>query len=146
MKNTIPLAHFISNSHQDIDLKDAVNIVFTIASDGEEEVQKSMYISDIEFTKSTLSTSDEVLEENATLLFPNPMKTNSEIRFYSEVNTETDIEIYNTAGILVKKLIVTTTIGNNTFTINRNGLTSGLYFIKISNNFKTYNSKKLILY
>lgn len=142
----IPLAHFISNSHQDIDLKDAVNIVFTMASDGEEEVQKSMYISDIEFTKSTLSTSDEVLEENATLLFPNPMKTNSEIRFYSEVNTETDIEIYNTAGILVKKLIVTTTIGNNTFTINRNGLTSGLYFIKISNNFKTYNSKKLILY
>ena len=142
----IPLAHFISNSHQGIDLKDAVNIVFTMASDGEEEVQKSMYISDIEFTKSTLSTSDEVLEENATLLFPNPMKTNSEIRFYSEVNTETDIEIYNTAGILVKKLIVTTTIGNNTFTINRNGLTSGLYFIKISNNFKTYNSKKLILY
>ncbi len=142
----IPLAHFISNSHQDIDLKDAVNIVFTMASDGEEEVQKSMYISDIEFTKSTLSTSDEVLEENATLLFPNPMKTNSEIRFYSEVNTETDIEIYNTAGILVKKLNLTTTIGNNTFTINRNGLTSGLYFIKISNNFKTYNSKKLILY
>lgn len=142
----IPLAHFISNSHQDIDLKDAVNIVFTMASDGEEEVQKSMYISDIEFTKGSLSTSDEVLEENATLLFPNPMKTNSEIRFYSEVNTETDIEIYNTAGILVKKLIVTTTIGNNTFTINRNGLTSGLYFIKISNNFKTYNSKKLILY
>lgn len=142
----IPLAHFTTNLNQEIDLKDAVSIVFTMASDGSEVVQMSMSLSDIQFTQKALSVGEEVLNENVTLLFPNPMKTSSEIRFYSEVNTETEVGIYNTAGILVKKLYLSTSIGNNTFTINRNGLSSGLYFVKISNDFKTYNSKKLVLH
>ena len=142
----IPLAHFNSNLNQEMDLKDAVSIVFTMASDGEAVVQKTMNISDIQFTQNALSVGEEVLNENVTLLFPNPMKASSEIRFYSEVNTETELEVYNTAGILVKKLYLATSIGNNTFTIKRNGLSSGLYFVKVSNDFKTYNSKKLVLY
>jgi len=141
----IPLAHFVSNLNQNIDLTDATNIVFTMSSDGVEVMNKQMNLSDIQFTQNALSTENVVIDENETLLFPNPMKTVSQIRFYSEVNAETAIEIYNMAGILVKKLTLETTTGNNSVDINRNGLSSGLYFIKISNDYRTYNSKKLVL-
>ena len=116
-----------------------------MSSDGVEVMTKQMNLSDIQFTQNALSTDNVVVDENETLLFPNPMKTVSEIRFYSEVNAETAIEIYNMAGILVKKLTLETSIGNNSVDINRNGLSSGLYIIKISNDYRTYNSKKLVL-
>ncbi|EAQ42332.2 T9SS type A sorting domain-containing protein [Polaribacter sp. MED152] len=141
----VPLAHFVSNLNQNIDLTDATNIVFTMSSDGVEVMNKQMNLSDIQFTQNALSTENVVIDENETLLYPNPMKTVSQIRFYSEVNAETAIEIYNMAGILVKKLTLETTTGNNSVDINRNGLSSGLYFIKISNDYRTYNSKKLVL-
>ncbi|WP_334056897.1 T9SS type A sorting domain-containing protein [Polaribacter sp. P097] len=141
----IPLAHFVSNLNQNIDLTDATNIVFTMSSDGVEVMNKQMNLSDIQFTQNALSTENVIIDENETLLFPNPMKTVSQIRFYSEVNAETAIEIYNMAGILVKKLTLETTTGNNSVDINRNGLSAGLYFIKISNDYRTYNSKKLVL-
>lgn len=142
----IPLAHFVSTLNQDIDLTDATNIVFTMSSDGVEVMTKQMNLSYIQFTQNALSTDNVVVDENETLLFPNPMKTVSEIRFYSEVNAETAIEIYNMAGILVKKLNLDTTTGNNSVDINRNGLSSGLYFIKISNDYRIYNSKKLVIH
>ena len=142
----VPIAHFVSTLNQDIDLTDATNIVFTMSSDGVEVMTKQMNLSDIQFTQNALSTDNVVVDENETLLFPNPMKTVSEIRFYSEVNAETAIEIYNMAGILVKKLNLDTTTGNNSVDINRNGLSSGLYFIKISNDYRIYNSKKLVIH
>ena len=142
----VPIAHFVSTLNQDIDLTDATNIVFTMSSDGVEVMTKQMNLSDIQFTQNALSADNVVVDENETLLFPNPMKTISEIRFYSEVNAETAIEIYNMAGILVKKLTLETTTGNNSVDINRNGLSSGLYFIKISNDYRIYNSKKLVIH
>ncbi|MFY9243461.1 MAG: T9SS type A sorting domain-containing protein [Polaribacter sp.] len=141
----IPLAHFVSKNGSSINLSDAVSMVFTMSSNGIDVVKKKMNIKNIEFTKKVLSTNNEIIKENETLLYPNPMNSKTEIRFYSETNTTTKILIYNLTGILVKKLIVDTEIGNNKVELFKEGLSSGLYFIKISNDYRIYNAKKLVI-
>jgi hypothetical protein len=141
----IPLKHFISNSNANIDLSDAVSMVFTMSSNGTDVVTKEMNIKNIEFTQSVLSVNSEIIEENTTLLYPNPMSSKSEIRFYSDVHTTSKIEIFNLTGTLIRKLVVDTEIGNNTIELFREGLSTGLYFIKISNDYRNYNANKLVV-
>lgn len=141
----IPLAHFISATGNDIDLFDAVNIVFTMSSDGTTVVVRNMDLKNVVFTQSALGVDSEVIAENQTLVFPNPMSSKSELSFYSETNTNTKIEIYSITGALVKKIKVETKIGNNRIEIFREGLSSGLYILKISNDFRIYNTGKLVV-
>ncbi len=141
----IPLAHFKSNLKESIDLIDAVNIIFTMSSDGQNVVTKKMNLNNIVFTQNALNIGDEIIAKNETLLYPNPMETSSEIRFYSEVNAVTQIEIFNIAGVLIKKQVIIAEIGNNNYTIQRKGFSSGLYFIKISNNYRSYTTNKLLI-
>ena len=141
----IPLHHFASKSASSLDLSDAVSIVFTMSSNGTDIVTKTLNLSDIEFSKSVLSTTENVIAENESIIYPNPLKYSSEVSFYSEVNTPTVIEIYNITGALVRKTEVNTAIGNNKVTIFKEGLQSGLYILKVSNDFRTYNTKKLLV-
>jgi hypothetical protein len=141
----IPLAHFVSLTESDIYLSDAVTIVFTMSSDGVEMVQKEMSLNNIEFSQKVLGVNAVALAENEALLMPNPLSSRSELRFYSEINTETIIEVYSLTGTLVKKIKEKTVIGNNNITVLREGLKSGLYFIKIKNDFRSYKTIKLIV-
>ncbi len=142
---TIPLEHFISASESNIDLFDALNIVFTMASDGVNVVSKELNISDILFARQVLSVDSEIIAENEVLITPNPMSHNSEISFYSELNTKTDIEIYSITGALIKRIEENTTTGNNKINVFREGLKSGFYFVKIKNDYRNYKTIKLII-
>lgn len=142
---TIPLEHFISASESNIDLFDALNIVFTMASDGVNVVSKELNISDILFARQVLSVDSEIIAENEVLITPNPMSHNSEISFYSELNTKTDIEIYSITGALIKRIEENTTAGNNKINVFREGLKSGFYFVKIKNDYRNYKTIKLII-
>jgi hypothetical protein len=141
----IPLAHFVSSTESTIDLSDAVNIVFTMSSDGTEVVTKKMNLKNIEFTYKALSVDSEIIEENQTIIYPNPMNSKSEISFYSETNASTKIDIYSLTGALIRRVVVDTEIGNNKHDLYREGLKRGLYFIKISNDYRNYNTNKLII-
>ena len=141
----IPLAHFVSATESDINLTDAVTIVFTMSSDGVAVVQKELHLSDIAFTKQVLGLDTVIIAENEILLVPNPMVTSSELSFYSEINTITDIEIYSLTGALIRKIAENTSAGNNNITFAREGLQSGIYFIKINNDFRSYKTVKLIV-
>ncbi|MCL7765268.1 T9SS type A sorting domain-containing protein [Polaribacter sp. Z014] len=141
----IPLSHFVSAAGGDIDLSDAVNIVFTMSSDGVVVLDKEMNLKDIQFTTQVLGVQTEVIAENEALLMPNPMKDVAELSFYSETNATTSIEVYNLTGSLIRKTIENTTIGNNSVSIVREGLKKGIYFIKIRNDFRNYKTLKLII-
>ncbi|WP_405609368.1 DUF6923 family protein [Polaribacter sp. Asnod1-A03] len=142
----IPLEHFVSTTVTDIDLDDAVNIVFTLSSDGVNTVSRELNLSDIEFTDSVLSVNDdEVIAENKSIIYPNPMSSTSEISFYSEINTTTQIEVYSLTGARIRKFEVNTEIGNNRIELQRDGLKTGLYFVKISNDYRDYDTNKLII-
>lgn len=142
---TIPLAHFISKNTEDINLTDAVSMVFTMSSNGIDTVTKEMNLNNINFSQGVLNTDNEVIKENETLLYPNPMRSKTEIHFYSEVNTTSKIDVYNINGNLIKSLSIETESGNNSIPFFRSGLSSGLYFVKISNDYRTYDTKKMIV-
>ena len=141
----IPLEHFISATEDTIDLTDAVNIVFTMSSDGTEVVTKKMNLKNIEFSYKALSVDNEIIEENQTIIYPNPMNSKSEISFYSETNASTKIDVYSLTGSLIRRVVIDTEIGNNKYDLYREGLKRGLYFIKISNDYRNYNTNKLII-
>ena len=100
---------------------------------------------DLVFTQKALSIDNNIISEGDTKIYPNPMFSNTELSFYSEVQTKSKIEIYSITGALLKKINMETTYGNNKVTIERNRLKSGLYFVNISNNFRVYKTKKLIV-
>ncbi|WP_299059736.1 T9SS type A sorting domain-containing protein [uncultured Polaribacter sp.] len=141
----IPLSHFVSKTGNEIDLSDAVNIVFTMASDGTTVVEKEMNLKNIVFTQQVLGVETEIVAENEVLLMPNPLVDNSELSFYAETNTSTKIEVYNLTGSLVRKTVENTVIGNNRISIQREGLKSGIYFVKIRNDFRNYKTLKMIV-
>ncbi|WP_159948978.1 DUF6923 family protein [Polaribacter septentrionalilitoris] len=141
----IPFAHFISAAGGDLDLNDAVNIVFTMSSDGIEVLEKEMSLKDIQFTHQVLSVGDEVIAENEAVLMPNPMHNNAELSFYAETNSNTKIEIYNLTGALIRRIEKYTVIGNNKISLPREGLKPGMYFLKIRNKFRNYKIIKLVV-
>ena len=141
----IPLSHFVSKTENDINLKDAVSIVFTLSSNGVDVVEREMNIKNINFSQQVLSTSGAVFKENETVFYPNPMQKSSELSFYSEVATSSTLEIYSLSGVLIRKIAVDVAQGNNSVTIFRDGLKSGLYLMKLSNKFRNYKAKKVVI-
>ena len=142
----IPFAHFVSAAGGALNLNDAVNIVFTMSSDGTEVVQKVMNLKDIQFiNQEVLGIDSEVIAENDAVLYPNPMSSRSDLSFYSEINTSTEIEIYNLTGSLIKKRKENVVIGNNKISLLREGLKSGMYFVKIKNDYRIYKTIKLVV-
>ncbi|WP_231874631.1 DUF6923 family protein [Polaribacter atrinae] len=142
---TIPLAHFVSAAGGNINLTDAINITFTMSSDGTTVLEKEMNLKDIQFTQQALNVNTEVIAENEAILTPNPMSYNANLSFYAETNAVTKIEVYNVTGALVKYTEENTTIGNNKVSLLREGLKSGVYFIKIRNDFRNYKTIKLVV-
>lgn len=141
----IPLAHFVSATGNTIDLSDVVNIVFTMSSDGTTVVTRNMDLKNIIFTQSVLGVNSEVIAENQTIVFPNPMRSKSELSFYSDTNAKSKVEIFSITGALIKSEVINVEIGNNKVEINKEGLKRGMYFIKISNDYRKYNTNKLLV-
>ncbi len=141
----IPISHFVSAAGGELDLVDAINIVFTMSSDGVTTLEKEMNLNNIQFTEQVLGVGKEVISENDVLLMPNPMKVSTELSFYSETNANTKIEVFNLTGSLIRKTEESITIGNNKITLLREGLKPGMYFVKIRNDFRNYKTIKLVV-
>ena len=141
----IPFAHFTSAAGGKMDLSDALNLVFTMSSDGTKVVDKEMNLKNIQFTEQVLSVGTEVIAENEVVVNPNPLNISSELSFYAETDANTHIEIYSITGALVRKFEENTIIGNNKFQLKRGGLKTGMYFIKIRNDFRNYKTLKLVV-
>ena len=141
----IPISHFVSAAGGELDLVDAINIVFTMSSDGINVLEKEMNLNNIQFTEQVLGVDTEVVAENEVLLMPNPMESSAELSFYSETNAATKMEVFNLTGSLIRKTEENTIIGNNKITILREGLRPGLYFVKVRNDFRNYKTIKLVV-
>ena len=142
----IALEHFKSLTETSFDLSDVVSITFTMSSDGVTTVEKELSIKDLVFTQKTLSVDNNVIEEGETKLYPNPMKLSTELSFYSEVEAKTKLEVYNITGALLKRIDFDAKFGNNKISIDKDKLSAGFYFVKLSNDNRTYKTKKLIIY
>ncbi|MEI7802175.1 MAG: phospholipase D-like domain-containing protein [Bacteroidota bacterium] len=75
--------------------------------------------------------------------FPNPVSDNLEIRFYSEKNANTIIELIDVTGKIVLGNSFENSSGNQHFNVNTSLLASGIYLLKVSSG--SFSSAKKIL-
>ncbi len=142
----IALESFTSSALNELQLNDIVSIVFTMKSaDGTLET-KNLSIKDLSFSvNKTLSTESETLATINPTLFPNPMSKSATITFTATKNHIANLFIYNVTGKLVKQLNFDVVTGINEVVIDRDLLTSGLYFCKIGSPFHSYDTMKLLI-
>ncbi len=72
-------------------------------------------------------------------LYPNPSNSDVTLSFESQ-NESHKIEIFDISG----KLVNSSLVSHNTFTINKNTLQTGVYFVKVTDNQGYYSVKRLL--
>lgn len=75
---------------------------------------------------------------------PNPFIGKTDIKFYVEGEDDAVLTVYNSLGAIVNKQIMKTQLGENTFLLSSNGLTSGVYIYSVKYK-NVVNTKRLII-
>lgn len=144
----LPFSEFKSKNSIDFSMDDVTSIVFTMmAANGEVET-KEMTLKQVRFSQNnTLSIESNAIQETMELAIakPNPMRIKTKIEFISEENIDAELSVYNQLGVLVKHIKVKTQQGKNEIVLNRENLSSGLYFCNIKSNITQYKTIKLLV-
>lgn len=74
-------------------------------------------------------------------LYPNPVNDNATISFGKDLKNAS-ITIINTLGEVVKQI---SNLAGNEFSISRDGLTTGIYFVQLRENGKTVATLRMIV-
>lgn len=78
------------------------------------------------------------------VIYPNPVTEQFTIRLNSEVEEKVIIQMINTIGEIEWEGQIELVEGMNHYTVNRNGLAKGIYFIKLNYIYKKFKTFKLI--
>jgi hypothetical protein len=142
----IPFSSFVSNNNSNIDFNDVVTIVFTMISENGMQITKNMELQNLRFSESNLLSATSFTASNNILkAFPNPMETHTEIHFTSINNDFLKYVLYNQLGEIVYQADCVIRQGENVITVERNNLSSGLYFFKIFGGSVFYKPLKIIV-
>lgn len=137
----IPYSLFKSNNHNDLDLRDAISIVFTLSSGGQKKVVKSLELNDLEFVFQ-----DKIINSpTEVLLAPNPANSLTILQFFSEAETDFKLTVYNTTGKLIKSQEGITSLGNNKVLFDVTNFRPGIYLLNLSTTEINYKPIKLII-
>jgi hypothetical protein len=79
------------------------------------------------------------------MLYPNPADKQLNINFHSEESQDLNCDIFSIEGKIVHHEIFTNVNGLVNKTLNINNLTSGMYFVQLSNNKKEIARQKIIV-
>jgi len=144
---TIPLAEFTSTIGTNLELNDVISVVFTMVSVNGVVETKEMNLKALHFLNGNIL-SVETIENEETMqaiATPNPMVTQTTIRFTASGTNIAKLSLYTSAGKLVKQINLKTVNGSNKIKLNRGDLSSGLYFVKLESNFESFKPSKLII-
>ncbi|MFI1743400.1 DUF6923 family protein [Thalassobellus sediminis] len=143
---SIPFTEFKSVMRTDMDLNDVTSIVFTMLANNGEVETKEMNLQQLRFSTSKTLSVEALNDENINIFAaPNPMKNNTVIHFTAVQSETAVLEVYNQLGSLVKEVPFEAVTGKNEIPLNRQQLTSGLYFCKIKSKYKQYKVVKLLV-
>ena len=123
---------------------DAVSTVMTMASDGQQEVNKRLEIKNISFEQKKVGDYEYVKDKIS--IYPNPLSTSSQLSFYTESLSRCVIEIYSLTGSLVKTIEPKSVLGYNQIEIRKGSLVSGLYYLRLRTEKKTFYAIQLLVY
>ena len=78
---------------------------------------------------------------DALSLYPNPMEYTTELYFTNELNENFDVLITDINGRLIRKIV---DLSGNRFTLNRESMQPGMYFVEIHQNQDKYINKLVV--
>lgn len=84
---------------------------------------------------------ENALVPNNLIIYPNPISTIATLTSEKPLDHAT-LNIYDVLGKKAKQM---DNVSGNTVTLNRDGLTNGIYFLHIGENNKTLAVKKLVI-
>ena len=142
----LPISELESSNGTVAVLDDVVTIVFTMVAENGTTTTKLVSLNNLRFSQdSALSIEEFETEQKTIRAFPNPMLTHTTIQFTASKNEKVTFAIYNQLGKQVYNTIYNAVPGKNSVTLNRENLSSGLYFCKIVSNQYSFNPLKLII-
>lgn len=122
-------------------LIDTLDLRFVFVSDSIQNNKEGWMIDDIQVGGWYESITSKDIENNNSIIFPNPISENSTIELNSN-STSCIIEIYNLSSNLVKRF----SSNSQSVTINKKDFSQGMYFYKIlDNNNKQYTGKFIVI-
>jgi hypothetical protein len=141
----LPIANFQSATGTDLELNDVVTVVFTMVSEDGTTTTKELTLENLRLSQDTLSVED-LIQQDITKLsaVPNPMTSATTIQFTANQTETVQFLVYNQLGKVVYQTTHRTTPGRNEITLNRNNMSTGIYFCKIISQQTLYNPLKLI--
>ena len=143
---SIDITDLQNNTTNTAELNDVVTIVFTMVAENGISTSKVMNINQLRFSQSSsLSVDDFENEATIVSVYPNPMTTQATINFSVNQSETIQFVMYDQLGKQVQHRTYNAVTGKNSITINRENLSSGLYFCKIVSNQYEFKPLKLII-
>ncbi len=131
---TLLKSDIISNSNEEVSLNDIKMLFITLVAEDGSMVSKTLELDTIQFSKqATASIKDESFGAKV-MVSPNPVETHTTFTFNSTNEDNYQFEIYNVMGKRVYQEDFKAKYGENKVSFNRQQLSSGIYFYKISSN------------
>ncbi len=143
----IPAAEFKDINEAATDFSSIKVINFNLIAENGYAEEKQMKLSNVSFNNKEESAAFLSDDLTKSFLYPNPVDTEAKLYFYEESAGKFTFELFNITG---KKMIShdmqgDTKPGQNMIVIDRNNLSSGLYFYKLkSTNDKIWSNKLMI--
>jgi PKD repeat protein len=81
----------------------------------------------------------------AGVIYPNPVRDEANINVITEMGTVLTAEVFDLAGRVVRKVVEAVSAGNHRITIPVNGLTSGMYTLRIYSTEGLSSAKKMMI-
>ncbi len=145
----ISFSDFVDGNGVSATINDVKTIVFSVIGDYASYAPFSIGINGLEFRQEAetldLETYEEETLNNTVTAIPNPMTVNTSIQFMANQNETVQFVMYNQLGKQVYYMNSNVSQGKNVININRNNLSSGLYFCKVISKTQTYDTLKLLI-
>ncbi|WP_262732243.1 DUF4114 domain-containing protein [Gaetbulibacter sp. NE] len=146
---TISFSDFVDGNGVSATINDVKTIVFSVIGDYASYAPFSIGVNGLEFRQEAetldLDTYEEETLNNTVTAIPNPMTVNTSIQFMANQNETVQFVMYNQLGKQVYYMNSNVSQGKNVININRNNLSSGLYFCKVISKTQTYDTLKLLI-
>lgn len=143
----VPFDVFRSSGSQDVlKANDLTMLTFTFLPVEANTNDLNLSIKDVKFTKTAPRGYDSglVIMDDAFIVYPNPSHGMLNTILYSKENTTAQMELFDISGRMVQSEKVSLSKGRNELSQNFN-VTSGVYFLKISNAHTHFGTSKVII-
>ncbi|ANW96403.1 hypothetical protein AXE80_08985 [Wenyingzhuangia fucanilytica] len=139
----ILLSDFKNSHNESIKMSNVTMMVFVLTNEniGTEEY-KSVSLENIEFKQAENLSNNNITFNQQVQINPNPIKTNTTISYYSNINSNYELSIFDITGKRINMMTGNTQLGNNNINYNKTNEENGVYVFKLKiTNGQSYTGK-----